>query len=206
MAVMKYTYSVSGDFPNQKVNDDALTLEINGSAISSAALSYITIHDNECDIWFDGELSAEDQTTLDGVVAAHQGVQPLAVRFLASSVLTDHETTVTDTAPGWTELGGAVTTPSFFSSNLPFCKGRVVGQYKTNGEGAKIRLREGDAIPTEDTTLPDSGGEWANMQWYPADAPTEGTHAYTLEGQLPTSGATAMSVKYVAVSLLEFYS
>ena len=42
------------------------------------------------------------------------------------------------------------------------------------------------------------------MQWFSADAPTPGTHPYILEGQLPESGATVLTVKYVAVSLLEF--
>lgn len=71
-----YTYSISTDFPNQKVAVDTLTKEIEDSDISSATLEYIdagvSAPDN-CDIVFDVALSATDETTLDGIVAAHQG-------------------------------------------------------------------------------------------------------------------------------------
>jgi len=83
-----YTYSISGDFPNGKVAVDVLEGEINDSAISTGVLESINVAitgaDN-CDITFDVALSAGDKTTLDGLVAAHQGVP-----FL---VVTD--------APGW---------------------------------------------------------------------------------------------------------
>jgi len=72
MAATKYTYSISGDFPNQKVNSTILTKEIEGSAIVTA-LDYIFTSGDECDIWFDDALSGGDQTILDGLVAAHQG-------------------------------------------------------------------------------------------------------------------------------------
>lgn len=72
MAATKYTYSISTDFPNQKVNSDLLEQEIDESSISTA-LSYIFTEGDVCDIWFDDVLSGPDQTTLDGLVAAHQG-------------------------------------------------------------------------------------------------------------------------------------
>lgn len=74
MADTKYTYSISVDFPNQKVAPSKLTQEINDSSISSALLLYINTNDDDCDIWFDGVLSGADETTLDGLVAAHDGV------------------------------------------------------------------------------------------------------------------------------------
>jgi hypothetical protein len=75
MAKTKYTYSVSGDFPNGKVATDRLTEEIQESTIITA-LDYITVYGDDCDIWFKDALSAGDQTTLDGIVAAHSG-EPL---------------------------------------------------------------------------------------------------------------------------------
>ena len=145
-------------------------------------------------------VSEMSQAEKDAVDAA---VQP-SVRWHASSVLTDAEKSVTETSPSWQELGGSVTTPSFFTPNVSSCKGRVVGQVKTNGTGAKLRLKEGSTTPSGGYDVPDTSGEWTNMQWFSPDAPTTGTHLYALEGQLPVSGATSMSVKYVAVSLLEF--
>lgn len=73
-----YVYSITGDFPNQRVNADSLTAEIEDSSISSAVLEYIDLHyeNEECEIVFDGALSSGDETTLDGIVAAHQGNPP----------------------------------------------------------------------------------------------------------------------------------
>jgi len=75
MASTKYTYSVSTDFPNHKVNVDRLTLEIAHSAII-IAMDYISVSEDVCDIWFKDALSAGDETILNGVVAAHSG-EPL---------------------------------------------------------------------------------------------------------------------------------
>jgi len=76
MADVKYTYSISGDFPNGKVATDRLGEEIRESAIVTA-LSFIATAGDNCDIWFKDALSAGDQTILDGVVAAHSG-EPLS--------------------------------------------------------------------------------------------------------------------------------
>jgi hypothetical protein len=73
MADTKYTYSIAGDFPNKQVNSSVLTEEIEDSSISSAALKYIETDADDCNIWFDDPLSGPDETTLDGLVAAHTG-------------------------------------------------------------------------------------------------------------------------------------
>ncbi len=80
MAATKYTYSVSGDFPNQKVAPDRLTQEIQTSSIVTA-LDYINVSGDDCDIWFKDSLSAGDVTVLDGIVAAHSG-EPLPATAL----------------------------------------------------------------------------------------------------------------------------
>jgi len=72
MAATKYTYSISGDFPNHKVDSTRLSREIDYSSISTA-LSHINTVDDDCDIWFVDALSAGDKTTLDGLVAVHSG-------------------------------------------------------------------------------------------------------------------------------------
>jgi len=72
MASAKYTYSVSTDFPNHKVDIDRLTIEIANSAII-VALDYISVSGDVCDIWFKNALSPGEKTTLDGLVAAHNG-------------------------------------------------------------------------------------------------------------------------------------
>jgi len=77
MALTKYTYSISEDFPNQKVNLDTLKYEITSSPITHA-LDFINTEGDECNIWFKEELTTIDSTsTLPAIVAAHQGNAPL---------------------------------------------------------------------------------------------------------------------------------
>ena len=75
MAATKYTYSISTDFPNGVVATDRLTVEIQDSTIITA-LDYINTSGDDCDIWFKAAISAGDETTLNGIVAAHSG-EPL---------------------------------------------------------------------------------------------------------------------------------
>lgn len=67
----KYTYNIT-DFPNDKVNCGKLTTEIRQSNIV-IALDYINANPTICDIWFKDSLSEVDTTTLDNIVAAHDG-------------------------------------------------------------------------------------------------------------------------------------
>jgi len=67
----EYTYALT-DFPNDKVATDRLTTEIQASDIVTA-LDYINADSTNCDIWFKDPLSTDDETTLDGIVAAHSG-------------------------------------------------------------------------------------------------------------------------------------
>lgn len=72
-----YIYSISNDFPNQAVDPDTLTEQIDSSSISSGVLEGITVGTpnlDDCYITFDVALSAGDVTTLDGIVATHTGV------------------------------------------------------------------------------------------------------------------------------------
>ena len=78
MAATKYTYSISTDFTGLLSGydvpaTDKLESEIQTSAIVTA-LDYINTSGDDCDIWFKDALSAGDETILDGLVAAHDGV------------------------------------------------------------------------------------------------------------------------------------
>ncbi len=73
MADTKYTYSIDSDFPNKQVDSNTLVVEIGGSSISSASCLRIDTTGDVCDIWFDDPLSSGDETTLDGIVASHNG-------------------------------------------------------------------------------------------------------------------------------------
>ena len=73
MAVTTYTYSVANDTLNGKVELDALTLEISQSSIV-IGLNSINVSDDVLDILMNDAISAGEKTTLDGVVAAHEGL------------------------------------------------------------------------------------------------------------------------------------
>ena len=80
MAATAYTYSVSTDFtglvsPYTQPALGRLSEEIQVSAIVTA-LDHIDLGGDVCKIWFKADLSAGDQTVLDGIVAAHTG-EPL---------------------------------------------------------------------------------------------------------------------------------
>ena len=68
----KYTFSISGDFPNSTVGLSKLEYEIRTSAIPYA-LDHVEAAGDVCDIWFKHALTSGDETTLSGIVAAHDG-------------------------------------------------------------------------------------------------------------------------------------
>jgi hypothetical protein len=72
MAATKYTFSVSEDFPNQKVNADSLGQQIRSSDITTA-LDSISTDGDDCNIWFKNALATEEGATLGVIVGAHTG-------------------------------------------------------------------------------------------------------------------------------------
>jgi hypothetical protein len=129
MAATKYTYSIATDFPNKQVDSDSLTEEINDSAISSAALFYIETSGDDCDIWFDDPLSAGDQTTLDGIVAAHTGAPSSSTEkggLVIVALDTPSAPTVTPQGtPGSTTWGYKVTAFSEAGETLASTEGQT---------------------------------------------------------------------------------
>ena len=85
MADTSYDYVIVDEFPNDVAEPEVLELEILNS---DPAITSATLLGTACDgdpqsptalttlkIWFDGPLSGADETQLDALVAAHQGVQ-----------------------------------------------------------------------------------------------------------------------------------
>jgi hypothetical protein len=138
MAATEYTYSIASDFPNKQVNSGELTDEINDSSISSAALLYIETDDDDCNIWFDDPLSSGDQTTLDGLVAAHDG-EPSANPNKGGLIIVALDTPSTPTVtpqgtPGSTTWGYKVTAFSESGETLASTEGQTTtGAATLNG-------------------------------------------------------------------------
>lgn len=70
MALTKYTYSIANDTSSGAVAPSRLGLEIGGSSIVTS-LDHIDTSGDDLDIWFKAELSVDDATTLNALIAAH---------------------------------------------------------------------------------------------------------------------------------------
>jgi hypothetical protein len=66
----EYSYNFT-DFLNDEVNTQRFADEIRNSSIATT-LSYLAVRD-KCYVYFGGALSGGDETTLEGLVAAHTG-------------------------------------------------------------------------------------------------------------------------------------
>jgi hypothetical protein len=69
----EFHYSIQNDFPNQAVAASVLSVEIEDSTIVPT-LDGININGDDCEIVFDSDLSPTEVTTLDTIVANHQGI------------------------------------------------------------------------------------------------------------------------------------
>jgi hypothetical protein len=150
MAATKYTYSISSDFPNKHVDSKSLTAEIGNSSISSAALLYIATAGDDCDIWFDDPLSAGDQTTLDGVVAAHTG-QPTTQADQGGMIVIPLDTPSAPTVvpqgtPGSTTWGYKVAAFSQAGETLASTEGQTTTGAATLS-GTNFNRVSWDAVP-----------------------------------------------------------
>lgn len=147
MSATKYTYSISTDFPNAKVESTRLTQEIQASAIVTA-LDRIDTAGDVCDIWFKDALSGGDQTILNGLVAAHSGaaIDPGTqhVELYTASGLP------VPAAPD----GRQIFMPLSFEDNV-FLYIAGAGDHATNGRG------EGNRFNLSRSTAGSSNVEWS---------------------------------------------
>lgn len=207
----QYSYAHT-DFPNDIFNEDALKQQVAADSGITTELSSIksseTVDENGAPTGnitvtfvFPTDLESGEQTALNALVAAHDGSPPTQVRFHASSTILHAEENVTES--DWATLGGVVTTPEFFCPSVACLKARIVGSYNTDGEGAELRVVEDGTTVLGTFELPNSSQAWAQMQWFTSNSPTAGTHEYTIEAKL--NGATSAKIRFVSMSLLEFY-
>jgi hypothetical protein len=70
----RYTYSVLNDFPNQTVVADKLSDEVGESTAVIVITLGVTSHEDSCHIDFEDVLPPGEETALDAIVAAHDGV------------------------------------------------------------------------------------------------------------------------------------
>lgn len=197
-------YSISEDFPNQKVDSDTLVAAIKSSDIGEE-FDHLNIRDagdDDCDIYTVNELDGAQKTILDGIVAAHTGTPAFKFEWKAASVMrTDAKTVTADET--WEEVGGSVTSLSAFVSDVTKAWGRCVGQAKVSGSGAQLRIvreSDGESCMVAPQDLPNSG-EWVIFQFWANTNQPDTPDRFVLQGRL--NGATSMEVRDVAISILE---
>lgn len=72
MAQTNYTFSIQNDFPNHKLNSDKLTTQLHATNIVPLLVGIGTSGD-VCTITYLDALSSGEQSTLNGVIAIHDG-------------------------------------------------------------------------------------------------------------------------------------
>jgi len=201
MANTYYTYSIADDFPYQKMNTDRLALEINATVLA-ALLVGIESSGDSCAISFTEPLDTDDKATLDGVVDAHSGDPLTKVVFHASSLLVGlpQETTSSD----WSDVGGVVTNVGFFVKDINMALGRIVGQVKTTGAGADLRiLKQDGSVLLGPVALPDTQGAWVVFsETTNSELPLDVEEVlYVVQARL--AGATSLFFRFTSFTLLE---
>jgi hypothetical protein len=204
-----YNYD-SEDFLYGTFNEDKLTQQIGSDeAITTTLLAInsseivtegVPTGDFVVSFSFDGDLSVDEKTALDTLVANHDGQPPISYKYHATSSLVEAKAIVESAE--WGYMASAVTTPDFFIANLAMFIGRVIGSYRAVGTGAELRVLEDD----EDRILgsfsmADTVGEWSTMQFFSSTPPTHGTHEYILQGRL--NGATEAEIRGTSMTILE---
>lgn len=199
------TYSEDNDTANGAAHEGKLHDELAALGITSAEFLGVSHEGDVITVLCDQEPSAADKTAIDNAVAAHDGVPPLSLEFIASSKLVAVEQAITETT-NWQVLGGVVTNPGFFEPVLQKVVGRLVGGFKTDGDGAEVRLVE-EKVGESDVVmhssswlLGDTEDAWGPNQFNTSVAPRSGENTFRLEGRL--NGATSASLRFVSLTLL----
>jgi len=186
-----YDYAVTA-FPNDAVALSKLSDQIEGSAISSAALDHINVYEdgNLCEIYFDGDLSAGDQTTLDGLVAAHDGVPYPNVQEQYFTSDGESETTSTKWTDKMSEMTDEIGPGTY--------KLEWSAEVMTSHNGAQCSVR----IMIDDQVVSDGGclcGVWGLVAGFEKLTLT-GLSARSLKFQFKGPGAIGEKQQQVLVS------
>ncbi len=203
-----YQYPVT-DTANDAVNLLLLTQEVAANADVSPTFETAWLDNNtppvDFFLCFASALSAEDKTTLDGIVAAHTGAPTVRqIPIQAVQVVSGQATITSDST--WELLGGIVTRPSYFGDPSQMI-GLVTGCWNVDNTGGQAQLRLVEDDGTTQTQLSAApfdlpAGESFSPTFQtdvaPSDLPTD-CH-YRLEGRL--NGAASATVSHVTVTMV----
>jgi hypothetical protein len=205
MATTKYEYDIATQTAAAKV----LYSKLHGEIESLALPTFVGTRPGAAGkffVEFDAAISAPDKVTLDVKVLSHTGTKTSYVFKVPSTVLSGEKTGISST---YEVIGFIVSSPDAFVPVVANCVGRIVGQTRTTGLGAHMRVVEepdtalgqtGDVVlGTHD--VPDGLGVWTVVKFFTTVAPRVGTHQYRLEAE--KGGATNFDLRGLSMSLLE---
>ena len=206
MAEKEYPYAVPGGFPALAagLTRPNLTKLKNAIAASSIATPfYIDYRDGSCIVVMANPLSAGDETALNVIIAAHDGVAKKRLIYHGSSKLVDTEVAIVGN--NFVPLGGVVANPAFFVKDFTNAFARLVLGHRATDGDIELRIVEHDGTTEVELVkgiYPDSGGAWKHDMTTDTTVelrPTRNT--YELQGRLVD--AASASIRYASISLLE---
>ncbi len=199
------TYTIATDTANARLAKGKLKTEIIALSLATARILGIRIAIDGltfmvlCDV----EPDASDKTSIDDAVTAHTGVDSTRLQLHSTSTVVELERAITSDGT-FEDLGGARTSVDFYMPDETRAISKIVGDVKTVGTGAELRLVKSDSdIVVSPVLVPgDTTGAWVAMSIVSIDAKLDAnTQIYKLQGRL--NGATSASVRFVSMSLLE---
>lgn len=204
-----YSYSIAVDTATGKARGGQLAQEVSAAI---ADLLRIDTAGDVLDVVFSRTLTAGEESTLDGIVAAHAGVET-TLWFRGGSLVVG-STAVSLTAIGsWQEIGAFDFDLSLAMKSVARATIRIVATGAADGTGARLRLVEDDlagnvVVLSDAIAMADTRGAAALFKFDTTVAPNAGLKSYRLEGQLgadaPTAAASA-SVKHCHAAFVETF-
>lgn len=161
---------------------DLVSIEDNGEAEENLTVT------------FNADLSAEQETTLDGIVESHVPPTPKDIVHWRQTLAVS--ATVTDA--GTQRIGGAVFDPSYYTDGIAGLTAPVQYEYRADG-AATLQLSEGGS-PVGAAALVDTAGAWV-VGSFDARPAVAKQLPYALEVVLDT--ATLVEVRSASLELRE---
>jgi len=194
-----FHFSISGDFPNRRVVLDLLREEIIGSSISTA-LNSLGKSGDDCAVTFADVLSTANETTLDGIVAAHTG-KLVIFEFRGALTVVPSEALIVGLLT-FDVLGGIAMQPAALE---PLSSDQVIrfwGEVKSLGTGGEIQVVE-NASGTDTIiatfSIPDTSSAYQAVTFDSTVSVQAGLNTYRVEGRL--NGATLAAVRFASLGI-----
>ena len=151
------------------------------------------------EMFFDPGLSAPEKTSLDAIVAAHDGTKPKVWVPVLDLLIVPTEEVIG--GGGWKTPGGATSRPAAINSDLSKLQIRISLGYMVAGSGAQARVMENGVRISPLEPLPDTSGAWVTHAFSTNVDMKKGRNTYEFGAR--RNGASSVDVRYVVFTLRE---